>query len=303
MRPLLTTVSRELDVADSTTVNLFKAVAAALSLRTDRACVVIEDGSFPTDRYIVEQLATQVRVTAPSDVTRALNADVALVVLSAVDYRTAAFADGSSVRYDQLITTIPLDRLVAMTDLAPALSDAASDLRSSSTHVVGIGVRGSAGPHLAGKCWIYFPEANCPFYRVTHFSHYSPLNVPDITRHWSLMAGVSESSAKPVDASRVVDVVGRPLAEPAAWPIAMHVAIERAEAWASCVAEKHRPATSNPSIPSGSRHRYGIPYTPDSGTYVHLVSGPAAWSSIGAPQSAISSSKRRELSTSSRVRR
>jgi len=119
--------------------------------------------------------------------------------------RTAAFADGSSVRYDQLITTIPLDRLVAMTDLAPALSDAASDLRSSSTHVVGIGVHGSAGPHLAGKCWIYFPEADCPFYRVTHFSHYSPLNVPDITRHWSLMAEVSESPAKPVDAARVVD--------------------------------------------------------------------------------------------------
>jgi protoporphyrinogen oxidase len=119
--------------------------------------------------------------------------------------RTATFADGSSVRYDQLITTVPLDRLVAMTDLAPALSGAAGDLQASSTHVVGIGVHGSAGPRLAGKCWMYFPEANCPFYRVTHFSHYSPLNVPDITRHWSLMAEVSESPAKPGDAARVVD--------------------------------------------------------------------------------------------------
>jgi kynureninase len=72
-------------------------VAAALSLRPDRACVVIEDGSFPTDRYIVEQLAAPVRVTAASDVTRALDGNVALVVLSAVDYRTAAFADMHAV--------------------------------------------------------------------------------------------------------------------------------------------------------------------------------------------------------------
>src|SRR2546428_11320922 len=93
------------------------------------------------------------------------------------------------------------------------------------------------------------------------------------------------------------DLIAIVAAVPAAWPIAMHVAIERAEAWASCVAEKQRPATSMPSTPSGSRHLYGIPYTPPPGTYVHLVSGPDAWSSIGAPHRAISSSKRRALTT------
>ena len=51
---------------------------------------------------------------------------------------------------------------------------------------------------------MYFPEDDCPFYRVTHFSHYSPNNVADITRHWSLMAEVSESSAEPVELARVV---------------------------------------------------------------------------------------------------
>jgi len=56
---------------------------------------------------------------------------------------------------------------------------------------------------------MYFPENDCPFYRVTHFSHYSPNNVPDIARHWSLMAEVSESPAKPVDAGSVVaDTIG-----------------------------------------------------------------------------------------------
>ncbi len=115
----------------------------------------------------------------------------------------ATFTDGSAIRYEHLLTTIPLDALVAATDLAPALTPAAVDLRFSSTHVIGIGLHGSAPAHLAGKCWMYFPEDDCPFYRVTHFSHYSPNNVPDISRYWSLMAEVSESAVKPVDAMRV----------------------------------------------------------------------------------------------------
>jgi len=117
--------------------------------------------------------------------------------------REASFADGSRIRYERLLTTIPLDTLVARSDLAEELTSAAKGLLFSSTHIIGIGVHGSAPPHLAGKCWMYFPEDDCPFYRVTHFSHYSPNNVPDITRHWSLMAEVSESAAKPVDGSRV----------------------------------------------------------------------------------------------------
>ena len=57
----------------------------------------------------------------------------------------------------------------------------------------------------------------------------------------------------------VPPAAARAAAVPAAWPIAMQVAIERAEAWASCVAEKQRPATRSPSIPAGSRERYGMP--------------------------------------------
>ena len=28
------------------------------------------------------------------------------------------------------------------------------------------------------KCWLYFPEDNCPFYRTTVFSHYADKNTP-----------------------------------------------------------------------------------------------------------------------------
>ena len=120
----------------------------------------------------------------------------------------ATFADGEVVRYRRLINTTALDTLVGASDLAPQLNGAATGLKYSSTHVIGIGLHGAPAGHLQGKCWMYFPEGDCPFYRVTVFSHYSPNNVPDISKYWSLMAEVSESPAKPVDAARVVsDVV------------------------------------------------------------------------------------------------
>src|SRR5262249_29810007 len=119
--------------------------------------------------------------------------------------RQMRLADGGVIGYRHLISTLPIDDLVRRTDLAPELTPALADLRHSSTHVIGIGLTGKPPAALAGKCWMYFPEADCPFYRVTVFSHYSPNNVPDIRTQWSLMAEVSESSAKPVDHARVVE--------------------------------------------------------------------------------------------------
>jgi protoporphyrinogen oxidase len=122
--------------------------------------------------------------------------------------RRVALTDGREFAYEQLISTMPLDRFVAASDLARDLQAAVRDLEYSSTHVVGVGLHGAPPPALAGKCWMYFPESNCPFYRVTHFSHYSPNNVPQPSKQWSLMAEVSESPHRPVDSARVVsDVV------------------------------------------------------------------------------------------------
>jgi protoporphyrinogen oxidase len=122
--------------------------------------------------------------------------------------RRVALVDGREFGYQQLISTMPLDCFVAMSDLARDLRSAVRDLEYSSTHVVGIGLNGSPPVALERKCWMYFPESNCPFYRVTHFSHYSPNNVPDPSSQWSLMAEVSESPHRPVDREKVVaDVV------------------------------------------------------------------------------------------------
>ncbi len=118
--------------------------------------------------------------------------------------KTVAFADGSSAEYDTLISTLPIDRLI---DLAQweALKEPASRLRYSSSNIIGIGLSGKPPETLKKKCWMYFPESNCPFYRVTVFSNYSPENVPDIRTQWSLMAEISESPHKPVEKETLIE--------------------------------------------------------------------------------------------------
>lgn len=111
---------------------------------------------------------------------------------------------GRCWRCRHLISTLPLNHLIR---LAPGVvrPEAAERLRYSSTHVVGIGLQGQPPEHLRTKCWMYFPESNSPYYRVTVFSNYSPQNVPQPGRQWSLMTETAESAAKPVDAGRLVD--------------------------------------------------------------------------------------------------
>jgi protoporphyrinogen oxidase len=117
------------------------------------------------------------------------------------------FSDGTTEHYDILISTIPLDRLVALSDVSPELKALGERLMYSTVNVVGIGLRGAPSARLNTKCWMYFPENSSPFYRATVFSNYSPHNVPDIAKNWSLMVEVSESRVKQVDHVHVLDSV------------------------------------------------------------------------------------------------
>ncbi len=123
------------------------------------------------------------------------------------DAHTVRFADGSLERYDFLISTMPRDLLLRMLQRRPDLTALADRFVHSSSHIVGLGFDGVTPETLGTKCWMYFPEDDTPFYRATVFSNYSPNNVARPGAQWSLMAEVSESPDKPVDASRVVDEV------------------------------------------------------------------------------------------------
>ena len=131
----------------------------------------------------------------------------------------ALLRDGTTVNYKQLINTKPVDSQVE-TMRNDELIKLSKGLFYSTTHVIGVGVRGSRPERIGDKCWLYFPEDNCPFYRATIFSNYSPNNQPPASKklatqqladgtapassdakegpYWSIMLEVSESALKPV---------------------------------------------------------------------------------------------------------
>jgi protoporphyrinogen oxidase len=124
-----------------------------------------------------------------------------------LDRREVITESGEIVRYDKLISTLPLTELIKLSGQQQLQPLAERGLLSSTSHIVGLGLRGKPAAELASKCWMYFPEENCPFYRVTVFSNYSPNNVPDIRQHWSLMMEVSESPHKPVNRELLIEEV------------------------------------------------------------------------------------------------
>jgi kynureninase len=95
----------EIVVGDSTSVNLYKAAAAALGARGGRRTIVTSDDNFPTDLYVLQSLCAQGSLelkVLPADPVRGLDlarlasgvdADTALVCLSHVAYRSGALLD------------------------------------------------------------------------------------------------------------------------------------------------------------------------------------------------------------------
>lgn len=83
--------------ADSTTVNLHKALHAAVSLAPGRRRIVSVRGDFPTDRYVTARVAADrglsVRQVNAAELPDALDEDVAVVTMSHVDFRSARIAD------------------------------------------------------------------------------------------------------------------------------------------------------------------------------------------------------------------
>ena len=106
---LLGAAPGETVVCDNVTTNAYKALHAAMSLRPRRSTIVAHRGEFPTDRYVATEVARQrggsvawlgtfapettYEPVSPGQLASALHDDVAVVLLSVIDYRSAAIAD------------------------------------------------------------------------------------------------------------------------------------------------------------------------------------------------------------------
>jgi kynureninase len=93
LAPLLGASADEIAVADSTSVNLFKLLVAALRMRPGRPVVVAERDAFPTDVYIARSVTEltggELRLISDrTELTSVLDEQVGVVCLSHVDFRT-----------------------------------------------------------------------------------------------------------------------------------------------------------------------------------------------------------------------
>jgi kynureninase len=92
-------------VCDTTSINLYKAIHAAIGLRPDRDVVVAEDESFPTDLYIIEgamksagrPMKRRLLGTDGPSIEALLDRNVAVAVLSHVNYRTGELLDMAAI--------------------------------------------------------------------------------------------------------------------------------------------------------------------------------------------------------------
>lgn len=124
-------------VADTISINLFKVLTAALALRRDRKIILSDSGNFPSDLYVAQGLSRfladghVLKTVAPEAVLDAITDDIAVVMITEVDYRTArrhdmkaviakAHAKGALVIWDLAHSAgaIPVDLMGADADFA-----------------------------------------------------------------------------------------------------------------------------------------------------------------------------------------
>lgn len=103
--PLIGADADEVVATDTTSINLFKVLSAALSIAAQdapqRKLIVSERSNFPTDLYIAEGLCKErgytLKLVEPEEIADALTADVAVLMLTHVNYRTGAMHDMTAV--------------------------------------------------------------------------------------------------------------------------------------------------------------------------------------------------------------
>jgi kynureninase len=101
LAPIVGAKPNELLIADSTSVCLFKLLAAAVRARPGRSVILTQEGNFPTDTYVAEGLAEMLGMElcrVPSDeIIAAIDEETGVVTVTHVDYRSGARFDMRAV--------------------------------------------------------------------------------------------------------------------------------------------------------------------------------------------------------------
>ncbi|MFD2739950.1 kynureninase [Sulfitobacter aestuarii] len=90
-------------MGDTLSIKVFQALAAALKMRPERRVILSDNGNFPSDLYMAEGLVGlleqgyELRTKSPEDVAEAITEDVAVVMLTQVDYRSGRLHDMQAI--------------------------------------------------------------------------------------------------------------------------------------------------------------------------------------------------------------
>ncbi|SLN32824.1 kynureninase [Oceanibacterium hippocampi] len=100
--PLIGAAPGQVVAADSTSINLFKVMAAALAARPGRTVILSDPENFPTDLYMAQGLAAagigaEFRLCPVAEIPAALDRNVAVVALSHVDFKSGRLHDMAAI--------------------------------------------------------------------------------------------------------------------------------------------------------------------------------------------------------------
>ena len=163
--PLIGAGQGEVVATDTTSINLFKVLSAALSIATadhpSRRVLVSERSNFPTDLYIAEGLCAErgytLKLVEPEEIAGALNSDVAILMLTHVNYRTGAMHDMAAVT-----KAAHAAGALVVWDLAHSAGAVPVDLRGAGADfAVGCGYKYlNGGPGAPAFVWVSPKHAN-----------------------------------------------------------------------------------------------------------------------------------------------
>ncbi len=157
--PLIGAGPGEVLVTDSTSINLYKVLSAALSLAHEdapqRRVVLSERSNFPTDLYIAQSLCQErgyrLQLVEPDDILAALTAEVAVLMLTHVNYRTGAMHDMAA-----LTRSAHAAGAIVVWDLAHSAGAVPVDLSGAQAdYAVGCGYKYlNGGPGAPAFVWV-----------------------------------------------------------------------------------------------------------------------------------------------------
>jgi kynureninase len=116
-------------VGDTLSIKVFQALAAALKLNPDRRVILSDTGNFPSDLYMAEGLISllgpdyELRLVAPEEIEAAITDEIAVTLITEVDYRTGRKHDMAA-----LTAKAHANGVVTVWDLAHSAGAFAVDL-------------------------------------------------------------------------------------------------------------------------------------------------------------------------------